>query len=103
MMPALDGGDWSTPRPVALTPRKRPTTHGTGGWLSSRVCLDDAENLEHRTVQSVASHCLVPVMPKYISPKNTHFNYPHELGHFSVTRLVKCSLFTIKMLIVNRV
>jgi hypothetical protein len=30
---ALDGGGWSTPRPVRFTPGKRHGTHCIGGWV----------------------------------------------------------------------
>jgi len=33
---ALDGGGWSTSRPAALPPGKRPGTHCIGGWVGTR-------------------------------------------------------------------
>jgi len=36
---ALDGGEWSTPRPAALPPGKNGTQR-KGGWVSPRVGLD---------------------------------------------------------------
>ena len=43
-----------------FTPKKRPGTHYTGGWVGSRAGLDGAENLvptgiRTRTVQPVVS------------------------------------------------
>ena len=48
----------SPPRPH-FTPRERPGTHFTGGWVGSRAGLDGADNLvptgiRSRTVQPVA-------------------------------------------------
>jgi hypothetical protein len=38
---ALDGGEWSASRPGRFTPRERvPGTHGIGGWVDQRACLD---------------------------------------------------------------
>jgi hypothetical protein len=34
---ALDGSGWSTPRPRRFTPRERPGTHFTGGWVGPRA------------------------------------------------------------------
>jgi hypothetical protein len=38
---ALDGGEWSSSRPVRFTPRERaPGTHWIGGWVGPRAVLD---------------------------------------------------------------
>jgi hypothetical protein len=37
---ALDGVGGQRHAPAALSPRKRPCTHRTGGWVGSRACLD---------------------------------------------------------------
>ena len=39
--PAIEVCGWSAPRPVRLTPRKRPGNHSTGGWMSHGEELDD--------------------------------------------------------------
>jgi hypothetical protein len=36
----LDTGGWSTPHPSRFTPRKRPGTHCTGGWVGPRAGPD---------------------------------------------------------------
>ena len=36
----LLGGGWSTRRPGRFTPRERPDTHCTGGWVGPRAGLD---------------------------------------------------------------
>jgi hypothetical protein len=69
----LDGG-WvasTTPRP--LYPRGKPGTHCTGGWVGppGPVCKD-AENLDPRTIQPVASRytdCAIPVKVKVKYPR----------------------------------
>ena len=33
-------GGWSTSRPGRFTPRKRPGTHCTGGWVGPRAGVD---------------------------------------------------------------
>ena len=37
---ALGGGRWSTPRPVALPPEKRPGIHCAGGWVGPRAGME---------------------------------------------------------------
>jgi hypothetical protein len=38
---AIDGGEWSASRPIALYPQgKDPGTHCTGGWVGPRAGLD---------------------------------------------------------------
>ena len=38
---ALDVGGWSTPHPGRFTPRERPGTQCTGGWVGPRVGVDE--------------------------------------------------------------
>jgi len=57
---ALEGGEGSASRPVALYPRERPGSYCTGGWVGPRDIWTGAENLappgfDPRTVQPVAS------------------------------------------------
>jgi hypothetical protein len=41
---ALAAGEWSVLRPSRFIPGERaPGTHWTGGWVNSRVGLDDME------------------------------------------------------------
>jgi hypothetical protein len=54
---ALAGGEWSASRPGRFT----PGTHGTGGWVGPRACLDDTDKRKFLTLpglelQPVASH-----------------------------------------------
>ena len=37
---ALRWGGWSAPRPGRFTPRERPGTYCTGGWVGPRAGLD---------------------------------------------------------------
>jgi hypothetical protein len=37
---ALNGGGWSTPRPVRFTPTERPGAHCIGGWVGPMAGLD---------------------------------------------------------------
>ena len=38
--------------PAVLTPRKRPRTHCTGGWLGSRVSLDGCSKSHSACIRS---------------------------------------------------
>ena len=40
MTAALEGGEWSAARPGRTSPRERPGTHCTGGWVGPRAGLD---------------------------------------------------------------
>jgi hypothetical protein len=38
---ALDGGEWTAPRPDRFTPREiAPVTHWIGAWVGTRAFLD---------------------------------------------------------------
>jgi hypothetical protein len=41
--PGARRGGWSAPRPGRFTPRERPGTHYTGGWVGPRAGLDVCE------------------------------------------------------------
>ena len=45
MTAALEGGEWSAAGPGRTLPRERSGTHCTGGWVSSRVGLDETGKL----------------------------------------------------------
>jgi hypothetical protein len=65
---ALDGGEWSAPRPGRALPHgKDPGTHYTGGWVGLKAGLDTeargkilcpcrGSNPDRPVVQSVARH-----------------------------------------------
>ena len=40
MTAALEGGEWSAPRPGRTLPQERPGTHFTGGWVGRTAGLD---------------------------------------------------------------
>jgi hypothetical protein len=49
---ALDKGGWSTPRAGHFTPRERPCTYCTGGWVGPRAGLEGAENIAPTMIRS---------------------------------------------------
>jgi hypothetical protein len=53
---ALDGGEWSVSRLVALPPGKQlPRVHCTGGWVGTWACLYDVE-LKKKTNHLLCFH-----------------------------------------------
>jgi hypothetical protein len=49
----LEGGGWSAPCPGHFTPKKRPATHCTVGWVGLRALLGATENLASTGIRSL--------------------------------------------------
>jgi len=49
---ALNGGEWSTPRPDRFTPGKRPVSHCIGGWVGPSAGVNGCGNLAPTGIRS---------------------------------------------------
>ena len=72
----------STPRPH-FTPRERPGTHFTGGWVVPRAGLDQRKNLvpsriRSRTVQPGSSVAIPTELPGPLHTVNIYSNWLQE-------------------------
>jgi len=67
---ALNGGEWSKPRPGHFIPVKRTGAHFRGGWVGPRASLDEwkvshSTGSDTRTVQSVTGHDIDRAVPAH--------------------------------------
>ena len=70
---ALDSFGWSTPRPDYFSPKERPGTHCTEGWVGPRASRDGCGKsrpplgIDSRNVQPVESRCTHYAVPSHSS------------------------------------